>query len=126
MDHTFSDLYTRFCTGSEPSKYSARRAGSAVAFYRKTAEQGSLNGAPQAGRTPAALPHNPAGAYPQQPQGLVVILVPELQFTTFAPHTRQVVHLLEAHLGGLLQDDAGLPGQAEARLKPAHPPLRIL
>lgn len=32
IDHTFSDLYTRFCTGSEPSKYSARRAGSAVAF----------------------------------------------------------------------------------------------
>lgn len=36
IDHTFSDLYTRFCTGSEASKYSARRAGNAVAFCRES------------------------------------------------------------------------------------------
>lgn len=44
MDHTFSDLYTRFCTGSEPSKYSARRAGKAVAFCGKREE--ALRGCP--------------------------------------------------------------------------------
>lgn len=32
MDHTFRDLYTRFCTGSDESKYSAFLAGIAVAF----------------------------------------------------------------------------------------------
>lgn len=56
---------------------------------------------------------NPGGAYPQQPQGLVIILMPELQLTALTPHTCQVIHLLEAHLGGLLQDDAGLMRQSE-------------
>lgn len=32
MDQTFSDLYTRFCTGSDESKYSAFLDGIAVAF----------------------------------------------------------------------------------------------
>lgn len=118
MDHTFSDLYTRFCTGSEPSKYSARRAGSAVAFCRETAQQGSSGEETQASCPPTAPAHKPSSAYPQQPQGLVVVLVPELQLATLTPHACQVVHLLEAHLGGLLQDDAGLSGQAEVRRDP--------
>jgi hypothetical protein len=46
IDHTFSDLYTRFCTGSELSKYSARRAGSAVAFCGEDDVKETLKGCP--------------------------------------------------------------------------------
>lgn len=35
IDYIFSDLYTRFCTGFEVSKYSVRRAGNVVVFCRE-------------------------------------------------------------------------------------------
>lgn len=56
MDHTFSDLYTRFCTGSEPSKYSAWRAGKAVARCGKTVAK-ALRGCPGAYHTSLAGLH---------------------------------------------------------------------
>ena len=123
MDQTFSDLYTRFCTGSEPSKYSARRAGRAVAFCRGRQRPGRHSGAVPGPCHTTCSPHPTAWAcsHSQQPQGLIVVLVSELQLSALTPHACQVIHLLEVHLGGLLQDDTGLPGRAEARLRPCPP-----
>lgn len=43
-------------------------------------------------------------SYPQDVQRLVIVLVPQLHLAILAPHSCQVVHLLEVHLGGLLKD----------------------
>lgn len=45
-----------------------------------------------------AIPPLTDYAHPQKSQGLVMVLMPELQLATLTPHTGQVVHLLEATL----------------------------
>ncbi len=49
-----------------------------------------------------------SGGLSQQIEGVFVVLVSQLHLRIFAPHTGQVVHILEGHSCGLVEDDAGI------------------
>lgn len=144
IDQTLRDLYTRFCTGSDASKYSAFLAGMAVAFWKVQKKKKKRTRDMRTITTSYAIRSNlikssktcsesfwlgscerlcVCVSYPEYVQRSVVVLVPQLHLAILTPHTRQIIHHLVVHLGGLLKDGPCLTGLKPIRIPTQKRPL---